>query len=139
MQVRARAVAHIHTDEGAQGAVGSVGARVEGDTAHRAEAAHVRAQRHRIRVLVRGLGEARDAQAGVGARDVEEAGTIGGADPHVFHGNGLLYGKIRGLCPGNRGETGGRPEEKALYELHFSPPKFRDPGGPGVAASRTSS
>ena len=64
--------------------------------------------------------KARDAQAGVRARDVEEAGTIGGADPHVFNRNGLLYGKIRGLCPGNRGETGGRPEQRRLFTSFIS-------------------
>jgi hypothetical protein len=36
--------------------------------------------------------------AGVGARNVEESGTIRGADPHVFDHLGLC-GKIGCLCP----------------------------------------
>ncbi len=42
--------------------------------------------------------------AGVGARDVVESGTIQGADPHVFDRFGL-YGKIGRLCPTQSDQT----------------------------------
>jgi hypothetical protein len=42
--------------------------------------------------------------AGVGARDVVESGTIQGADPHVFDRFGL-YGKISCLCPTQSDQT----------------------------------
>jgi hypothetical protein len=42
--------------------------------------------------------------AGVGARNVEETGTIQGADPHVFDRFGL-YGKVSCLCPTHGDQT----------------------------------
>ena len=56
---------------------------------------------------------AADANAGVGARDVPEAGTIEGADLHVFDRFGL-DGKIGRLCAGQRDQTGRGAEHKAL-------------------------
>ena len=65
---------------------------------------------------------ATDLDAGVGARDVEETGTIQGADPHVLDRFGL-DGKISCLCPSTHGEETRRgAEDKALNHLHVKPP-----------------
>ncbi len=47
---------------------------------------------------------AAELDASVGARNVEETGTIQGADPHVFDRFGL-YGKIGCLRPANGDQT----------------------------------
>ena len=52
--------------------------------------------------LVRSV--ATDFQAGIRTRDVEESGTIKGADLHVFDRFGL-HGKIGCLCPAHDGES----------------------------------
>jgi hypothetical protein len=41
-----------------------------------------------------------------------------GADADVVNRGGLAHRKVGSLCPGDRAETCGRPEEKALHELH---------------------
>src|SRR3954462_23314 len=71
---------------------------------------------------------ARDAQASVRARDVEEPGAVGRADTNVFHRRSLPHGKVGGLCPGNRGKTRCGPEEKALNELHSDLQSFETLG-----------
>ncbi|MGC1579202.1 MAG: hypothetical protein WA813_24305 [Beijerinckiaceae bacterium] len=65
------------------------------------------------------LGLATELDAGVGARDVEEARAVNVTDPDVFRRCRLLCGKIGGLRPGDRDETRGGPEEKTLNELHL--------------------
>jgi hypothetical protein len=66
-----------------------------------------------------GLDLAGELDAGVGAGDVEEARTIDATNPNIFGRRRLLCRKIGGLRPGNRDETRGGPEEKALNELHL--------------------
>src|SRR6185312_11221005 len=59
--------------------------------------------------------------AGVGARNVVESGTVQGANPHVLDRFGLQR-KISSLCP-SRGEHYRRgAEDKALNHLHAKPP-----------------
>ena len=73
----------------------------------------------RLVPLVIDFGLATELDAGVGAGDVEEARAIDATDPNVVHRRRLPRGKIGGLCPGDRDETRGGPEEKALNELHL--------------------
>ena len=117
----AGAVGDLEADEGAQGAVSGFRAGVEVETAQAAEAGHVvgagRPRREGRRaidaaaalrpIFVFEAGPAADAQAGVGARNVEEACSVGGADANVFNRRGLLDGKVGGLSPSHRAQTRG--------------------------------
>ena len=90
----AGAVGDLEADEGAQGAVSGIRAGVEVEMAQAAEAGHVigagRPRREGRRavdaaaalrpIFVFEAGPAADAQAGVGARNVEEACSEGGAE-----------------------------------------------------------
>ena len=114
----ARAATDVELHEGAQEAPIGRGASIQIDAAE-----HIRAV-GRVGVSARlipfdiELDLAADLEAGVGAGDVEEARTINATDPDVIDRSRLPGRKIGSLCPGNRDETGGRSEEKALGELH---------------------
>jgi len=133
----AGAVGDLDADEGAQRAVGGLRAGVEVDAGEAAEARHVvvaavdraeavvaddrvAAGRERSRcvgavcpaaalrsVAVFATRPAADPQAGVGARDVEEACPVGGADADVFDRSRLRHRKVGCLSHGHRGETRG--------------------------------
>ena len=105
-------------DVGAQESVRRRRAVVEVDAAADAEAEGVLRAGQRLDVAGVDAQASRDAQAAVGARHIEEARAVGGADADVLDRRGLLHRKIRGLHPGHRGETRSRSEEKALNELH---------------------
>ena len=114
--------AHFEADERAQQAVGRCGPDVDLDAAAGEQLDRIVDPGERLEVERVGTNTATDAQAGVGAaRDVEEASAVRGADADVVDSNrlGSPFRKIRGLSPGNSGETRRRSEEKALNELHL--------------------
>jgi hypothetical protein len=67
-------------------------------------------------------GETADLQAGIRARNVEEARTVSVAGVDVVHRRSLPGGKIRRLRASHGQKTRCRPEKKALYDLHDVPP-----------------
>ena len=128
-QLRARrhlalagAARDLDAEEGAERAVAGLGAGIDVDAG---EAAELRGVAGAGGVAgpfghVAGFeaGTAADAQAGIGARDVEEARAVGAADPHVLDRDRLLNGKVGRLCTRNGGQPRRRSEKKALHELH---------------------
>jgi hypothetical protein len=124
----AGAAGKVEADERTQGAIGGLRAGVEVQAANRAEARVVLRELARRGDVVLEPGEARHAQARLRAWDVEEPDPVGRADTHVLDRRGLPDGKVGGLCPGNRGETRGGPEEKALHELHSDLQSFETLG-----------
>ena len=112
-------VAQLVADERAQRAVGGRGAGVDVQTATCAGAIRI----NRLPVTgsngILGANTATNAEAGVGAGDVEEASAVSRADADVFNGSCLPRGKIGSVSPGDRGDAGGGTEEEALNELHW--------------------
>ena len=123
-----RAVAGVEAHEGAQGAVAGLGAGIEVD-------AHPGAVTRGVATLVElaGIGglvaaleprAAGEAQAGVGAGNVEEAGAVGGADADVLDRNRLLDRQVGGVRGADRREGSGGPEQRAFQESHRQPQFF---------------
>ena len=131
----ARVAGDLVADEGAQQAVFGRLAEVEVETAAGPEAGGVEVAPARLHIQIVGSHVAADPQADIRARKEPIACSVGGADANVIDRCGLLHGKIRGLCPGYREKTRGRPEEKALNELHSDLQSFETLGGPGCCAS----
>ncbi len=110
----ARARAGIEADEGAQRAVGGLGAGIEVD----AQTALV-ARRVAVAALTRVAGHvaalepgaAGETQAGVGAGNVEEAGAVGAADADVLDRDRLLDRQVGGMSSTHRRERSSRPEQ----------------------------
>ena len=58
-----------------------------------------------------------DVKAGVGSRNVEEAGAVGVANFYIGHGRRLACGQIGSLSRYNSDQCRGSREQKALNEL----------------------
>lgn len=114
----------LKAEERAQGAIGGLRAGIEVELTAGAPAGRISGAAERLEVAILGANAARDAQAGFRARDVEEAGSVRGADTNVLNRRGLPSGKISGLSPSNGSETRDRTEEKALNELHYDLQSF---------------
>ncbi len=136
----AGATGGVEAQEGAQRAVAGLGAGVDVEAREAGEAREVTAARNVAAVgadvAVFGASAARDAQAGVGARDVEEAGTVGGADADVLDRNRLLHRQVGGLSPAHDGQPRRRTQEKALDELHCETSRSFETHGIGLLLGR---
>src|SRR5690606_34580653 len=58
--------------------------------------------------------QAGDLQAGLGARDVEEACAVGVADPDIFDGLWFRDDRVRSARPGNGNQSGRGSQDEAL-------------------------
>ena len=58
----------------------------------------------RLEIQILGANMTANAEAGFGARDVEEAGAVGGADPDILDRGSLCHRQVGGLntAAGNR-------------------------------------
>ena len=124
-------------EEGAQGAVFGLGAGVDVQTAAGEKADAVVPAVEGLDRDALGADPAADAQAGIGAGDVEEAFPDRRADADVLHRGRLLHGQVGSLRAGGRAETGGR-SEKACRECHEQVlPTGRPSAGPRMWQHRS--
>jgi hypothetical protein len=127
--VVARLILQTELHEGTESAVSGGRAGVSEDLTASTEAALAVEPGLGVDEPILGADPAADPEAGVAAGDVEEPGAMHRADTNVIDRCRLLHGKIGSLCPGNRGETRGGPEQKALHELHSDLQISRPRGG----------
>src|SRR3954471_2734065 len=110
----AGAASDLQTDEGAERAIGGLRASIELQAAERTEARVVLAELPRRRDVVFEPRTARDAQASVRARDVEEPGAVGRADTNVFHRRSLPHGKVGACAPATAARPAADPRRRLL-------------------------
>ena len=117
----ARVDTEIQLDEGPERAVFGCRSRVESDAGRAVEARRIAIASLRVIALIFGTHQAADLQAGVGARDIEEAGAEIVADLHILDRLGLRHREV-----GRQGGT--RTQHRASREQEQSRCHVGSPG-----------
>src|SRR5690606_29497183 len=76
----------------------------------------------RLEIAVFGADTAADLDAGVRARNVEEAGSVHGTDTDVLDRRGLPHGKVGRHGTAGESKPSDAAQQQLRYETHSSPP-----------------